>query len=227
MTNLLLIPLEDMVVFPNMSVTLPVDVADGERVLLVPVHEGAYADVGTVAEATDVVRLPGGAMAATLAGLHRGVAGAAQTGSDGRLRVEVEERPDEEPPRMQTAELEREYRAVVEEILDLRDADARIHDFVRSITEPGALADTTAYAPDVSFAERSGIAPLVSGWRGSTNTDARGNGSSGSHIRPPVRHPAPAAPRPPRDACHPRRSKVPPGRTFRTRRARPSRTSPF
>jgi ATP-dependent Lon protease len=154
LSQLLLIPLEDTVVFPNMSVTLTVDVAEGERVLLVPVHEGTYADVGTVAEATSVVRLPGGARAATLAGLHRGIAGAASTGSDGRLRVEVEERPDEEPPRVQTADLEREYRAVVEEILDLRDADARIHDFVRAITGAGALADTTAYAPDVSFAEK-------------------------------------------------------------------------
>jgi ATP-dependent Lon protease len=154
LSHLLLIPLEDTVVFPNMSVTLTVDVAEGERVLLVPVDEGTYADVGTVAEATDVVRLPGGARAATLAGLHRGIAGAAQTGADGRLRVEVEERPDVEPPRVQTTELEREYRAVVEEILDLRDADARIHDFVRSITEAGALADTAAYAPDISFAEK-------------------------------------------------------------------------
>src|SRR5437899_12981000 len=88
LTQLLLIPLEDMVVFPNMSVTLTVDVAEGERVLLVPVHDGEYADVGTVAEATNVVRLPGGAKAATVSGLHRGIAGAAQTGSDGRLRVE-------------------------------------------------------------------------------------------------------------------------------------------
>src|SRR5207248_3414165 len=119
------------------------------RVLLVPVHEGAYADVGTVAEATDVVRLPGGARAATLSGLHRGIAGAAQTGSDGRLRVEVDERPDEEPPRVQTAELEREYRAVVEEILELRDADPRIREFVRAITSAGALADTSAYAPEI------------------------------------------------------------------------------
>src|SRR3954447_253776 len=154
LNQLLLIPLEDSVVFPNMSVTLTVDVAEGERVLLVPVHEGSYADVGTVAEATNVVRLPGGARAATLSGLHRGIAGAAQTGSDGRLRVEGDERPDEDPPRVRTAELEREYRAVVEEILDLRDADSRIHDFVRSITGAGALADTSAYAPDISFTEK-------------------------------------------------------------------------
>ena len=122
MPNLLLIPLEDSVVFPNMSVTLTVDVGDDERVFLVPVHEGEYASVGTVAQVSGRMRLPGGAPAVTLDGLHRGVAGAAQTGPDGRLRVEVEEHVDEDPPRVQTVELEREYRAVVEEILDLREA---------------------------------------------------------------------------------------------------------
>ncbi len=38
-TSLLLVPLEDVVVFPNMDVTLTVDVGDEERVLLVPRHE--------------------------------------------------------------------------------------------------------------------------------------------------------------------------------------------
>ncbi len=154
MSDLLLIPLEDSVVFPNMSVTLTVEVGESERVFLVPVRDGEYAAVGTVAEVTGTMRLPGGGSAVTLAGLHRGIAGAAHTGPDGRLRVEVDERPDERPPRVKTAELEREYRAVVEEILDLREADQRVHDFVRSITEPGALADTSAYAPDISFVEK-------------------------------------------------------------------------
>jgi ATP-dependent Lon protease len=154
LSELLLIPLEDSVVFPNMSVTLAVEVGDAERVFLVPVHEGEHASVGTVAEVTDRVRLPGGAEAVALNGLHRGVAGAARTGPDGLLYVEVDERPDVDPPRVQTAELEREYRAVVEEILDLRDADPRIRAFVRAITGAGALADTTAYAPDVSFADK-------------------------------------------------------------------------
>ena len=154
MSNLLLIPLEDSVVFPNMTVTLTVDVGDAERVFLVPVHEGSYATVGTVAEVADRVRLPGGATAVTVAGLHRGVAGAAQTGPDGRLRVDVEEHPDEDPPRVATAELEREYRAVVEEILEVREADPRIGAFVRSIASAGALADTAAYSPDIGFAEK-------------------------------------------------------------------------
>ena len=156
MSNLLLIPLEDSVVFPNMSITLTVDVGKAERVFLVPVHDGEYAGVGTVAEVSQTMQIPGGVTAVTLAGLHRGVAaaGATQSDADGRLYIEVDEQPDVEPPRAQTVELEREYRAVVEEILDARDADQRIHDFVRSITHAGALADTSAYAPDISFTEK-------------------------------------------------------------------------
>jgi ATP-dependent Lon protease len=153
-SELLLIPLEDSVVFPNMTVTLAIETGDEQRVLLVPVHEGEFAGVGTVAEVTGALRLPGGGHAVTLNGLHRGIAGAASTGADGRLRVEVEERPDENPPRVKTAELEREYRAVVEEILELRDADPRIRDFLRAVSDAGALADTTGYAPDVSFAQK-------------------------------------------------------------------------
>ena len=49
MSKLLLVPLEDIVVFPNMNVTLTVDVGDEDRVLLVPKHDGEYAAVGTVA----------------------------------------------------------------------------------------------------------------------------------------------------------------------------------
>ncbi|HET9115314.1 MAG TPA: endopeptidase La [Gaiellaceae bacterium] len=154
MTDLLLVPLEDTVVFPGMNVTLTVDVGDEDRVVLVPRHENEYAAVGTVAEVTEHVRIRGSMSAVTLEGLHRGVIGAAHTDSLGRLRAEVEERPDEDPPPVQTRELEREYRAVVEEILDLRGADDRVREFLRAISDAGALADTCAYAPDVTFAQR-------------------------------------------------------------------------
>jgi ATP-dependent Lon protease len=152
--KLLLVPLDDLVVFPNMHVTLAVDVGDEERVLLVPKHEGEYAKVGTVAEVTDRVRLPGGARAVALSGLHRGIAGAAATDAQGRLLVEVDERPDDEPGDARTRELETEYRAVVEEILELRGDDGRIAAFVRSIAEPGALADTSGYSPDLTFEQK-------------------------------------------------------------------------
>ena len=77
MTSLLLLPLDDTVVFPTMDVTLPVDAGDEERVLLIPRHEGEFAKVGTIAEVTDRIRLPGGGRAVTLSGVARGVAGAA------------------------------------------------------------------------------------------------------------------------------------------------------
>src|SRR3982074_3206392 len=149
--RLLLVPLDDAVVFPGMSLTLAVDVGEEERVLLVPRHEHDFAAVGTVAEVADRVRLPGGARAVALQGLHRGVAGAAQTLPDGRLYVEVDERPDPVPVDGRTRNVEREYRAVVEEILELRGDDGRIASFLRSITEPGALADPGGYSPDLTY----------------------------------------------------------------------------
>ena len=162
MSNLLLVPLEDAVVFPHMDVTLTVDVGDEERVLLVPRHENEFASVGTVAEVGEQVRLPAGVRAVALSGLHRGIAGAASTDARGRLRVEVEERPDDDQPvDGRIKELESEYRAVVEEILELRGDDGRIAAFVRSITEPGALADTVGYAPDFTFEQKVSVLEAV------------------------------------------------------------------
>ena len=159
--RLLLVPLEDIVVFPNMNVTLTVDVGDEERVLLVPKHDDEYAKVGTVAEVTDRIRLPGGGRAVALNGMHRGVAGAATSDTQGRLFVEVEERPDGESADGSIRELEREYRATVEEILELRGDDGRIAAFVRSITEPGALADTSGYSPDLTFEQKMNLLETV------------------------------------------------------------------
>jgi ATP-dependent Lon protease len=153
-TSLLLIPLEDVVVFPHMSVSLPVDVGDEERVLLVPRHENAYAEVGTVAEVGAKIRLPGGGRAVELDGLHRGVIGAASPDPSGALRVEVDDHPDDEPRDGKTRELEREYRAVVEEILEHRGDDGRIAAFLRSISEPGPLADSAGYSPDLTFEQK-------------------------------------------------------------------------
>jgi ATP-dependent Lon protease len=154
MTSLLLIPLDDTVVFPTMDVTLPVDAGDEDRVLLIPRHDGEFAKVGTIAEVTDRVRLPGGGRAVSLAGVARGIAGAAHSDTTGRLRIEVTEHPDDVPVDGRTRTAEREYRAVVAEILELRGADERIAQFLRAIVEPGPLADTIGYAPDVNFEQK-------------------------------------------------------------------------
>src|SRR6266581_4011049 len=154
MTRLTLISLDDTVVFPGMPVTLALDAGSDKHIFLMPRHNNNYAKVGVVAEVTERVHLPGRGFAVSLIGLHRGVPGAAQTDADGRLRVNVEDRPDIVPPPAATRELEREYRAVVEEILELRGDDGRLSGFVRSITHPGSLADTAGYSPDLNFAQK-------------------------------------------------------------------------
>jgi ATP-dependent Lon protease len=149
----LLIPLDDALVFPGVSATLPVDVGDEERVFLLPRRDGEYGRVGVVAEVVERGRSRRGGPAATVVGLHRGLAGAAiagEEGDDGALRIEVQEVHDGHPDDEHTQELAREYRAVVEEILELRGDDGRIAAFLRSVEEPGALADTTGLSPDVS-----------------------------------------------------------------------------
>jgi ATP-dependent Lon protease len=154
MSTLLLIPLDDTVVFPTMDVTLPVDTHGEERVLLVPRHEGEFAKVGTVARVAQTVRLPGGVRGAVLEGEARGVAGAAHTSPEGLLFVEVAEHVDDVPVDGRTRDLVREYRAIVDELLELRGDDGRIAAFVRSITDPGALADTGGYSPDLTFEQK-------------------------------------------------------------------------
>src|ERR1700729_1619837 len=149
-----LIPLDDTVVFPNMGITLTVDVGDDERVVLMPRHENEFLEVGTIAEVTEQIRLPGGGRAVAISGEHRALIGAAQTGPTGELRVEGDERPDAEPVDGHTRELEREYRAVVEEILELRGDDGRIAAFLRAIAEPGALADSAGYSPNLSYEQK-------------------------------------------------------------------------
>ena len=154
MTSYRLIPLDDTVVFPGMSVTLSVDPGADTRVLLVPRRGDAYAKVGVVAEVAERVKLGGRRYGVSLIGLHRALPGAAATDRDGQLRVEVDERPDIAPPASLTHELEREYRAVVEELLQLRGDDGRISAFLRSITGASALADTAGYSPDISIEQK-------------------------------------------------------------------------
>jgi ATP-dependent Lon protease len=153
MTPLKLVSLDDVVVFPGMPVTLPADGHGDSRVLLIPRRGSGYAKVGVVAEVAERVASGGRGLVSFMA-LHRGVPGAAHTDRDGVLRVEVDERPDVAPPPIQTRELEREYRAVVEEILELRGDDGRLSAFVRSITHPGSLADTAGYSPDLSVSQK-------------------------------------------------------------------------
>jgi ATP-dependent Lon protease len=145
-----LVPLDDAIVFPTVTATLPIDVGEDERVFLLPRSDGDYGRVGVVAEVVEHGTSRRGHPVATVVGLHRGIAGAAQAGDDGEvLHVDVQDIHDGHPDDEHTREVAREYRAVVEEILELRGDDGRIANFLRSIEEPGALADTSGLAPDI------------------------------------------------------------------------------
>jgi ATP-dependent Lon protease len=149
-----LIPLDDVVVFPGMNLTLGIDPGAEEEVLLVPRSGEEFAAVGTVARVDEQMRLPGGGRATGFEGLHRGIAGAARTDLNGTLRIEVTPWEDPSDRDEEIRGLEREYRAVVEEILELRQAGDGIRAFLRSISEPGALADTAGYSPDLGYEQK-------------------------------------------------------------------------
>ena len=156
-----LVPLDDSILFPGMSATVAADIGEATRVFLVPRRDGDYASVGTIAEVVEQGRLPGGITAVTVTGLRRGRAGIASSGPDGELTIEVEALNDDSPTDDATRELEREYRAVVEEILELRGDDGRVSAFLRSISEPGALADTSGYSPDLGLADKQRLLETI------------------------------------------------------------------
>ena len=154
--DLLLVELDDAIVFPSVTATLQIDVGDEEQVFLLPRRDGEFARVGVIADVVERGESPRGETVATVVGLRRGLAGIAHSDEHDpdALRIEVQEIHDGHPEDEHTKEQVREYRAIVEEILELRNADSRIVNFLRNVTEPGELADTSGLSPDLSFDQK-------------------------------------------------------------------------
>jgi len=163
-TTLPVLPLPSGVVMPGMVVNIAaetdeakqvVDAAGraGRRLLLVPQVSGRYASVGTVAVIEHDEALPGGGRGVVLRGLSRARVGAGRTGDGGVLWVSVEEVADVAARTPEIDALAREYRAVVAEILEHRNARG-VAEAIAGITDPGQLADTAVYSPDLSAEQR-------------------------------------------------------------------------
>ncbi|HVA23603.1 MAG TPA: endopeptidase La [Chloroflexota bacterium] len=121
-------------------------------VLLLPKIEGHYAKVGTVARIEESGRLPDGREASVIRGMHRGVLNGAASERAGALWITVEPAPDpklEELPG-KAAALAKEYRAIIENLLDIRGA-ASVAQMLRGIEHPGQLADMAGYSPDLKL----------------------------------------------------------------------------
>jgi ATP-dependent Lon protease len=164
-TNVLpLLPLTTGVVLPGMVVTLTIESDDARRavaaaestdgeLLLVPRIGQRFAQVGTVAKVEDVGRLQSGMEALVIRGLHRAVVSRGVPGTGDAIWVQVDDRPDPDASSSRARELAREYRATLESIVELRGIP-QVAEFLRGISEPGQIADTAGYSPDLSFEQK-------------------------------------------------------------------------
>jgi ATP-dependent Lon protease len=161
--NLPLLPLTSGVVLPGMVFTMALESDEAKaaaeaaeaangRFVIVPFIDGRYASVGVVAEVMEKGDLPGGMPAVAVRGVERASLGTAVPGTGQALWVEVEVIPEGEVSE-EAAELAREYRAVLENILLSRGA-GRIAERLADVTEPGRIADMSGYSPDLSLAQK-------------------------------------------------------------------------
>ena len=162
-TTLPLLPLSNGVVLPGMTVTIGLETEEAraaaeaaasgaDQILLVPKVGAHYASVGTVARVEDRRRLRGGLPALVVTGLARARIGTGVPGTGSALWVSIEA-VDVPPASERSAELAKEYRAVVEAILEERGM-AELAVGLRDITDPGQLADTAGWSPDLAFEQK-------------------------------------------------------------------------
>ena len=152
--------MDDVVVLPHMSVTLAVEGDDqkaaieaarqGNRmILLVPRIDGKFGAIGTAARLGESAELPTGAEAFMIRGEYRARLGGGQADVGGALFVKADPIVDPEPPTERSQELAREYRALLENLVESRGVP-QVVQFLRAARTPGHLADLAGYSPDLS-----------------------------------------------------------------------------
>jgi ATP-dependent Lon protease len=169
------LPLTAGVVGPGMVVTIALETPEASvaaeaamehtgRLLLVPKIDGQFSKIGTVAKIEDVADMgpirssgdtPSRRKALVVRGLERAVIGAGTTapGDAQGLWVNAEPIIEGAEPTEEARRLAREYKAVVEAILDRRGA-GRVAEGLRGMRDPGAIADISLYSPDLSLEQK-------------------------------------------------------------------------
>src|SRR6184192_3747165 len=165
------LPMDDVVVLPHMSVTLAVEGDDqkaaieaarqGNRlILLVPRIEGKFGTIGTAARLGESAELPTGAEAFMIRGEYRARLGSGQADIGGALWVKADPILDPEPPTEKSLELAREYRALLENLVESRGVP-QVVQFLRAARTPGHLADLAGYSPDLSTEQKLQVLETV------------------------------------------------------------------
>jgi len=163
--------MDDVVVLPHMSVTLAVEGDDqkaaieaarqGNRlILLVPRIEGKFGAIGTAARLGESAELPTGAEAFMIRGEYRARLGSGQADIGGALWVKADPIEDPEPPTEKSVELAREYRALLENLVESRGVP-QVVQFLRAARTPGHLADLAGYSPDLTTEQKLQILETV------------------------------------------------------------------
>src|SRR6202022_1550418 len=158
------LPMDDVVVLPHMTVTLAVEgdnqkaaieaARQGNRlVLLVPRIEGKYGSIGTVGRLGESAELPTGAEAFMIRGEYRARLGGGQADIGGALWVRADPIADPEPPTEKSLELSREYRALLENIVESRGVP-QVVQFLRA-------ASLARYSPDPSIEQKLDVLETI------------------------------------------------------------------
>jgi ATP-dependent Lon protease len=145
----------DTIVLPGMVVPIALDNAaraaidaaqasESGQLLIAPRLEDRYPSHGVIAKILQVGRIAGGGTAAVVRGERRAHIGAGASGPGAALWVEVTEVPETEATDEVKA-LAAEYKKLLLAMLQRREA-WQIVDYVNSLTDPSALADTSGYA---------------------------------------------------------------------------------
>ena len=163
--NLPLLPLTSGVVLPGMVFTMALEsdeakaAAEAAEAAGRPVRASSPTSTGGTPRWAWWPRswrrasCPAGCRRWPCAGVERARLGTAVPGTGQALWVEVERHRRGAAATEEAAELAREYRAVLENILLSRGA-GRIAERLADVTEPGRVADMAGYSPDLSLAQK-------------------------------------------------------------------------
>ncbi|QUR67627.1 endopeptidase La [Mycobacterium spongiae] len=154
-TSLPVLFVTDNIVLPGMVVPIALDEAaraaidaaqasDSGQLLIAPRLEDRYPSHGVVAKILQIGRIAGGGTAAVVRGERRAQIGVGANGPGAALWVEVTEVPPAEVT-VEVKALASEYKKLLLAMLQRREA-WQIVDYVNSLTDPSALADTSGYA---------------------------------------------------------------------------------
>jgi len=160
----------DTIVLPGMVVPIALDDAaraaidaaqasESGQLLIAPRLEDRYPTHGVIAKILQVGRMPGGGTAAVVRGERRAHIGTGASGPGTALWVEVTEIADE-PVTDEVKALAAEYKKLLLAMLQRREA-WQIIDYVNSLSDASALADTSGYASYLTDVEKRQLLETV------------------------------------------------------------------